>query len=45
MRAVENVARSNRTVMVTIHQPSMEIFEAFDTLVLLQASALGFKWQ
>ncbi|GAB4819215.1 hypothetical protein N2152v2_006261 [Parachlorella kessleri] len=36
MRAMENVARSNRTVMVTIHQPSMDIFEAFDTLVLLQ---------
>lgn len=36
MRAVRNVANSNRTVMVTIHQPSMEIFEAFDQLVLMQ---------
>lgn len=36
MRAVRNVARSNRTVMTTIHQPSMEIFESFDMLVLLQ---------
>ncbi len=36
MRAVRNVANSNRTVMVTIHQPSTEIFEAFDQLVLLQ---------
>lgn len=36
MRAVRNVASSNRTVMVTIHQPSTEIFEAFDQLVLLQ---------
>lgn len=36
MRAVRNVANGNRTVMVTIHQPSMEIFEAFDQLVLLQ---------
>ncbi|KAI8105725.1 hypothetical protein M9434_000307 [Picochlorum sp. BPE23] len=36
MRAVRNVASSNRTVTVTIHQPSMEIFEAFDMLVLLQ---------
>ena len=36
MRAVRNVANGNRTVMVTIHQPSMEIFEAFDQLVLMQ---------
>ncbi|WIA42005.1 hypothetical protein OEZ86_009302 [Tetradesmus obliquus] len=36
MRAVRNVALSGRTVMVTIHQPSIEIFEAFDTLLLLQ---------
>ncbi|KAK2076776.1 hypothetical protein QBZ16_005002 [Prototheca wickerhamii] len=36
MRAVRNVADSHRTVMVTIHQPSMEIFEAFDTILLLQ---------
>ena len=36
MRAVRNVADGNRTVMVTIHQPSMDIFEAFDQLVLMQ---------
>ncbi len=36
MRAVRNVARNGRTVMVTIHQPSIEIFEAFDSLLLLQ---------
>lgn len=36
MRSVRNVANGNRTVMVTIHQPSMEIFEAFDQLVLMQ---------
>lgn len=33
--AVRNVAGNGRTVMVTIHQPSIEIFEAFDRLVLL----------
>jgi hypothetical protein len=38
MRAVRNVALSGRTVMVTIHQPSIEIFEAFDMLLLLQVS-------
>jgi ABC-type multidrug transport system ATPase subunit len=41
MSAVRNVASSGRTVMVTIHQPSIEIFEAFDTLLLLQV----WHWQ
>lgn len=36
MRAVRNVALNGRTVMVTIHQPSIEIFEAFDNLLLIQ---------
>jgi ABC-type multidrug transport system ATPase subunit len=36
MHSVKNVARNGRTVMVTIHQPSIDIFEAFDALVLLQ---------
>lgn len=35
IEAVRNVAGNGRTVMVTIHQPSIEIFEAFDRLVLL----------
>ena len=37
MQAVKNVSRNGRSVMVTIHQPSIEIFETFDALVLLQA--------
>ena len=37
MQAIRNVARSGRTVMVTIHQPSIDIFESFNALVLLQA--------
>ena len=37
MQAVKNVSRNGRTVMVTIHQPSIEIFETFDACVLLQA--------
>ena len=41
MRAVKNVALSNRTVMVTIHQPTTEIFENFDYLVLLQVGGWG----
>ncbi|KAG1677139.1 hypothetical protein FOA52_000945 [Chlamydomonas sp. UWO 241] len=36
MRAVRNVGNSNRAVVVTIHQPSIEIFETFDNLLLLQ---------
>jgi ABC-type multidrug transport system ATPase subunit/ABC-type multidrug transport system permease subunit len=35
MRGVRNVALSGRAVIVTIHQPSVEIFEAFDRLYLL----------
>uniref|UniRef100_M8BEV0 Pleiotropic drug resistance protein 3 n=1 Tax=Aegilops tauschii TaxID=37682 RepID=M8BEV0_AEGTA len=30
MRAVKNVADTGRTVVCTIHQPSIDIFEAFD---------------
>lgn len=37
MQAVKNVSRNGRTVMVTIHQPSIEIFETFDAMVLLQS--------
>lgn len=36
IRSVKKTSQSGRTVIVTIHQPSVEIFEAFDALVLLQ---------
>jgi len=36
MRAVKNVAETGRTIVCTIHQPSIHIFEAFDELVLLK---------
>ncbi|KAL8171778.1 hypothetical protein V2J09_023582 [Rumex salicifolius] len=36
MRAVKKVASAGRTVVCTIHQPSIHIFEAFDELVLLK---------
>uniref|UniRef100_A0A0E0HWS2 ABC transporter domain-containing protein n=1 Tax=Oryza nivara TaxID=4536 RepID=A0A0E0HWS2_ORYNI len=49
MRAVKNVADTGRTVVCTIHQPSIEIFEAFDELLLMKrggdliyAGPLGF---
>jgi hypothetical protein len=41
MSAVSNVAANGRTVMVTIHQPSIEIFESFDFLVLLGIGGEG----
>ncbi|KAK9920066.1 hypothetical protein M0R45_028629 [Rubus argutus] len=36
MRAVKNVADTGRTIVCTIHQPNIEIFEAFDELILLK---------
>ncbi|CAA2995350.1 pleiotropic drug resistance 3 [Olea europaea subsp. europaea] len=36
MRAVKNVANTGRTIVCAIHQPSIDIFEAFDELVLLK---------
>ncbi|CAH8362168.1 unnamed protein product [Eruca vesicaria subsp. sativa] len=40
MRAVKNVAETGRTIVCTIHQPSIDIFEAFDELVLLKTGGL-----
>ncbi|KHN03241.1 Pleiotropic drug resistance protein 3 [Glycine soja] len=37
MRAVKNVVGTGRTVACTIHQPSIDIFEAFDELILMKA--------
>ncbi|KAL2477803.1 ABC transporter G family member 37 [Forsythia ovata] len=36
MRAVKNVTNTGRTIVCTIHQPSIDIFEAFDELLLLK---------
>ena len=36
MRAVRNIVDTGRTVVTTIHQPSIDIFEAFDELLLLK---------
>ncbi|KAF7126875.1 hypothetical protein RHSIM_Rhsim11G0074600 [Rhododendron simsii] len=37
MRTVKNVADTGRTIVCTIHQPSIDQFEAFDELVLLKS--------
>ncbi|KAL1833025.1 hypothetical protein ACET3Z_002676 [Daucus carota] len=36
MRVVRNIANAGRTIVCTIHQPSINIFEAFDELLLMK---------
>ncbi|KAF3795425.1 ABC transporter G family member 21 [Nymphaea thermarum] len=50
MRTVRNTVDTGRTVVCTIHQPSIDIFEAFDELLLMRrggqviyAGALGHE--
>ncbi|KAH0768252.1 hypothetical protein KY285_004123 [Solanum tuberosum] len=44
MRAVKNVADTGRTIVCTIHQPSIDIFEAFDELILLKTGGRMIYW-
>lgn len=37
MRAVKNVANTGRTIVCTIHQPSIDIFESFDEVMHYEA--------
>ncbi|TDH73028.1 uncharacterized protein CCR75_009633 [Bremia lactucae] len=36
MRGIQSIVRTGRTVLCTIHQPSIVIFDFFDGLLLLQ---------
>lgn len=36
MRAIKNVASTGRTIVCTIHQPGIDIFEAFDEVSIYQ---------
>ena len=41
MRAVRNIVNTGRTIVCTIHQPSIDIFESFDELLLLKVPRLS----
>lgn len=43
MRAVKNVADTGRTIVCTIHQPSIAIFEAFDEVNLFFLLGLNIE--
>jgi ABC-type multidrug transport system ATPase subunit len=45
MRAVKNVVATGRTTVCTIHQPSIDIFEAFDEVVRIMPSVRKLQIQ
>lgn len=43
MRAVRNIGNTGRTIVCTIHQPSIDIFESFDEVSFFLRSLFCFK--
>ncbi|KAL5974593.1 Pleiotropic drug resistance protein 2 [Asimina triloba] len=43
MRTVRNTVDTGRTVVCTIHQPSIDIFEAFDELLLMNTNLFHYQ--
>jgi energy-coupling factor transporter ATP-binding protein EcfA2 len=45
MRTVRNIVNTGRTIVCTIHQPSIDIFESFDEVVSLRegTTSISFK--
>jgi ABC-type multidrug transport system ATPase subunit len=42
VESLRSLARGGRTIICTIHQPSSEIFEMFDSLCLLAEGRVAF---
>lgn len=45
VETMKNLANQGRTIICTIHQPSSEIFEKFDTLYLMAEGRLAYMGQ
>ena len=44
MDAIRNTVDSGRTVVCTIHQPNISVFEAFDEMLLLKPGGRTVYW-
>lgn len=45
MRTVRNIVNTRRTIVCTIHQPSIDIFESFDEVLLILISRNPVSYQ
>lgn len=45
MRTVRNIVNTGRTIVCTIHQPSIDIFESFDEVCLILISRYPLQYQ
>ena len=42
MRVVRAIVDTNRTIVCTIHQPSSQVFELFDNVLLMAEGRLAY---